>query len=100
MVSMEKPETIDLAEAICLLDDRDEARSFLVDLCTPQEIKSLNERWTVCQLLASRKLSYREISEITGASTTTITRVSRFLNDEPHNGYRKMLDNVERRSKC
>ncbi|MDR1335193.1 MAG: trp operon repressor [Holosporaceae bacterium] len=86
----------DIAEAILLLRTKSEVESFLMDLCTPQEIKALRERWYVCQLLHSRKLSYRTISELTGVSTTTITRVSRFLNDEPYHGYRTVLERMEK----
>jgi TrpR-related protein YerC/YecD len=92
---LKKGNAIELADAICLIDDPLVAESFLADLCTPQEIKSLKERWLVCQLLDSRKFSYREVREITGASTTTITRVSRFLNNETNKGYRFILDRIK-----
>jgi TrpR-related protein YerC/YecD len=85
------PETKDLFEAILLLKTPDEVERFFTDLCTPQEIKSFRERWKVCQLLNSGNLSYREIGKITGSSTTTVTRVARFLNDEPYEGYKLLL---------
>ena len=65
---------------------------FLIDLCTPAELKALSERWHVAQLLDKGELSYREIYAVTGVSTTTIGRVARFLKDEPHQGYRSVLD--------
>jgi uncharacterized protein YerC len=37
-------------------------------------------------------LSYRDIHDATGVSTTTIVRVARFLRGEPHKGYRFALD--------
>ena len=40
-------------------------------------------------------LSYRDIHEETGVSTTTIVRVGRFLRDEPHKGYRRTIDALE-----
>lgn len=79
-----------------MLETSDEVMNFLRDLCTPQELKSLQERWEVCQLLADGELSYRQISKQTGSSTTTIGRVSRFLNDEPYKGYRKLLDKIKK----
>ncbi|MDR2075139.1 MAG: trp operon repressor [Holosporales bacterium] len=88
-----------LFEIIPLLETPDEAERFLADLCTPQEIKILQERWKVCQLLDSGELSYREIREITGASTTTITRVARFLNDEPYMGYKILLRKIKKGDK-
>lgn len=85
---------LDLYEAILLLESKEEVHNFLKDLCTPQEIASLHERWKVCQLL-DVGLSYREIHATTGASITTVGRVARFLKDEPYLGYRKILDKIK-----
>lgn len=84
----------DLCGALVTLDDTDEARRFLRDLCTPGEIAALSERWRIARMLAGGRLSYREISAETGASTATIGRVARFLKDEPHQGYRLLLDRL------
>jgi TrpR-related protein YerC/YecD len=84
----------ELIEAFLLLKTKDEAQRFLKDLCTPQEISALSERWRVCRLLESGDLSYREISEQTSASLATITRVARFLKNEPHHGYKEMLRKI------
>lgn len=84
----------ELFETLLLPHNSDEMRRFLKDLCTPQELAILAERWRVCKLLHSGTLSYREISEQTGASLATITRVARFLKDEPHHGYKMMLEKV------
>ena len=70
-------------------------RILLVDLCTPAEIRTLAERWHVAQLLDRSELSYRDIQEATGVSTTTVVRVARFLRQEPHHGYRRALDALE-----
>ncbi len=64
----------------------------LTDLCTPAEIRTLAERWHVARLLDGSDLSYREIHDATGVSTTTIVRVARFLKQEPHQGYRRAID--------
>ena len=69
-----------------------EMEKLLVDLCTPQEIRTLAERWHVARLLDGTGLSYRDIHEATGVSTTTVVRVARFLRQEPHQGYRRALD--------
>lgn len=84
-----------LCDALLLLDNSVEAFNFLKDLCTPQEITALSERWRVCQLLDKGGLSYREIHSITGASLTTIGRVARFLKDEPHQGYVTILKRMK-----
>ncbi|MDR1475174.1 MAG: trp operon repressor [Holosporales bacterium] len=89
----------DLFEAIMMLATPKEAERFFADLCTPQEIKAMKERWKVCQLLDCGNFSYREISNITGASTTTVARVSRFLNNEPHRGYRLLTEKIKKENK-
>lgn len=86
---------IELAEALLLLKTADEVHHFLKDLCTPQEITALQERWRVCQLLEAGNLSYRNIYHLTGASLTTIGRVARFLKNEPYQGYRLILDRIK-----
>jgi TrpR-related protein YerC/YecD len=86
---------MDLFEVLPLLESSEEAKNFFKDLCTPQEINALQERWRVCQLLAKGDASYREIHRISGASITTIGRVARFLKDEPYYGYRTMLDKLK-----
>jgi TrpR-related protein YerC/YecD len=86
---------INLYEAILLLKTDKELKKFFKDLCTPQEIESLSERWRVCQLLEQGDLSYRDIHAITGASLTTIGRVARFLKDEPHKGYKNILQKMK-----
>ena len=83
-----------LFEAILLLKSQNEMQRFFTDLCTPQEIRALQERWKVCQLLNGDKLSYRDIHQKTGASLTTIGRVARFLKDEPHKGYQLILKKI------
>ena len=83
--------TPSLCETLARISSPDDMRAVLVDLCTPAELRALSERWRVAELLAD-DLSYREINAQTGVSTTTIGRVARFLRDEPHGGYRLMLD--------
>lgn len=88
--------TAALCDAIVALEAPDEASRFLKDLCTPAEIRALAERWHAACLLNEGGLSYREIHDRTGVSTTTITRVARFLHHEPHQGYRLILDRLNR----
>ena len=84
----------ELLEALLSLKNINEAERFMKDLCTPQELCALAERWRVCILLHEKKHSYREIHDITGASLATITRVARFLKVEPHQGYTTVLKRV------
>jgi len=87
----------ELFEALLLLENTDEVARFMKDLCTPQEISALAERWRVCKLLNQNTLSYREIHDLTGASLATITRVARFLKTEPHQGYTTVLNKTKRK---
>jgi TrpR-related protein YerC/YecD len=84
----------DLAVAIAAIGDPGEARAFLGDLCTPAEIHALAERWYVARLLDEGGMTYREIHDATGVSTTTVVRVARFLRQEANGGYRRVLDRL------
>jgi TrpR-related protein YerC/YecD len=81
-----------LRQALMSPTTEEEMGRLLADLCTPAEIRTLAERWHVAQLLEAGALTYREIHDATGVSTTTIVRVARFLKQEPHQGYRLALD--------
>ena len=50
----------------------------LEDLCTPTEIEALADRWAVALELQTGA-SYRSISETTGVSLATVTRVARYV---------------------
>ena len=91
-----KPNDADaLAQALLGLTTVEEVKAFLDDLCTPSELRAFAERFKVARLLDEGQLSYRDISEKTGASTTTVTRVARFLREMPHQGYRLVLDRLK-----
>ena len=83
-----------LYAAIHELKSVDEVRRFMVDLCTPGGIADFAERWAIARLLNAGKKGYREIAAETGASTTTVGRVARFLFQERHQGYKTILDRL------
>ena len=83
----------DLFEAIMSLKDKRECRAFFEDICTPAEIEALVDRWQVARLL-SREIPYRAVSEKTGVSLATVTRVARFLHNGSR-GYRTILDRMD-----
>lgn len=87
---------LELFQAILLIKDEHEMQRFFKDLCTPQELRALAERWRVCKLLNAGDLSYRDINEKTGASLATIGRVARFLKEEPHHGYQLVLKRLKK----
>ncbi len=76
-----------LAEALLGLESIEEVKAFLDDLCTPSELRAFAERFKVARLL--------DAGQRTGASTTTVTRVARFLREMPHQGYRLVLDKLK-----
>ena len=84
----------DLVDAFLQLKNADEMLRFLKDVCTPQEIADLADRWLVARILDEGKHSYREIHDMTGVSVTTIGRVARFLQQENFQGYRLVLDRL------
>ena len=68
-----------LYETILKLKDLDECCKFFDDLCTPTELRSMEQRFEVASLL-NQGLIYNDILEKTGASSATISRVNRSLN--------------------
>ncbi len=82
-----------LYKAFLTLEDAGEVRQFLLDLCTPAELEAIVDRWWTASLLREDR-SYREISEITGVSVTTIGRVARFMS-MGEGGYRLALRREE-----
>lgn len=79
-----------LCRALMTLETVDEVALFLRDLCTRTEIDELSSRWFVATLLDAG-LPYREVSDRTGVSTTTIGRVNEWRR-HGMGGYRLALD--------
>lgn len=78
---MEKNEFADqLFDAILTLKTREECYKFFGDACTPKEIQAIAQRFVVAKML-NEKCVYNKIIESTGASTATISRVSRSINE-------------------
>ena len=84
-----------LTNVINELKSPNEVENFLKDLCTPSQIKPLNERWEVAQLLYKKNKSYREIASDLKTSTATVTRVARFLFSESNNGYQNAFKRIK-----
>lgn len=70
--------TKNLIEALVSIDDAETGKNFLLDLCTPSEIKALVDRLEVAKLIQEGE-SYRNIALKTQNSTATITRVGQAL---------------------
>lgn len=67
-----------LFEAILTLETVEECYQFFEDACTVNELISIAQRFQVAEMLED-KVTYKDISEKTGASTATISRVNRAL---------------------
>lgn len=81
-----------LLAAFGALSTDDERYAFLVDVATIREIQDMAQRLAVARLLDAGE-HYTRIQELTGASSTTISRVSRSLN-YGEGGYRTAIDRV------
>ena len=86
-------ETKRLCEAVCLVKTPEEAVAFLADLLSPHEMCDLAQRLEVATLLRSGR-SYVDVSSTTGASSTTVSRVSKCLRGE-RGGYRLVLERLD-----
>lgn len=75
-----KNEHIDnLFKAVLELKSTEECYMFFEDICTVSELNAIAQRLEVAQMLKNGS-TYSEISEATGASAATISRVNRCLN--------------------
>lgn len=79
-----------LFDAILTLETREECYKFFGDACTPKEIGAIAQRFVVAKMLSEKKI-YNEIVEKTGASTATISRVSRAMNE----GFKTALERLK-----
>ena len=82
-----------LALAFLSLTDIAECNAFFGDLFTVKEIEEISSRLEVARLLKSG-VNYIDIAEKTGASTATISRVSKCLTGSK-GGYRMVLSRTE-----
>ena len=86
-------DTTSLYTAILSLRNDDEARKFFRDLLTEAEINEFAKRWQVARLL-NENVQYETITAQTGMSSTTIARISKWLNNG-RGGYKLLLNRVK-----
>ena len=84
----------ELSQAILELETTDECARCFRDLCTLSELTAMAERYQVANRVFSGQ-TYREIAKRTGASTTTVTRVTHWLH-HGMGGYRLVLERMRR----
>lgn len=80
--------------AILTLETEEECWSFFEDLCTVSELRSMSQRLEVAMKLKKGEV-YTDIAASTGASTATISRVSRALSYGA-DGYNTVLERLEK----
>ena len=97
MSKIRTPEVEDLLTVLVDIRKNDDAYALLEDLFTVREIKDISQRLSVARLLEEGK-SYTFIEQKTGASATTIARVSKALNYGA-GGYRTALEFLHAREK-
>ncbi|MDO4615415.1 MAG: YerC/YecD family TrpR-related protein [Lachnospiraceae bacterium] len=85
-----------LFDAILTLKDRKECYDFFMDVCTVNEIASLSQRYEVAGMLRDGR-TYLDISEKTGASTATISRVNRSL-QYGSDGYQTVWEHLKEKN--
>ncbi|MBR6898012.1 MAG: TrpR YerC/YecD [Lachnospiraceae bacterium] len=90
------PEVDDFLNAVLTLKTTDEGYAFFEDICTVNELLAIAQRYAVARMLREKK-TYLEISEATGASTATISRVNRSLNFG-NDGYDLTFKRLEEKS--
>lgn len=90
MSDIRTPEVEDLLAVLCGVDDEDTMFALMEDLFTIREIKETSQRLAVARMLDEGR-PYVAIGDATGASATTIARVSKALNYGA-GGYRAALD--------
>ena len=93
MVELHSEYTDRLVQVILSLENKEQCYALFEDLCTVKEVKEMSQRLEVARLL-SQGMSYQKVSEITNASSTTISRVKRCL-DYGSGGYERALKELE-----
>ena len=90
MSELRTTEVEDLLQVLVGIDDTDTAFAFFEDVMTIREIREISQRLQVARMLDAGR-PYTAIEKETGASATTIARVSKALNYGT-GGYRAALD--------
>lgn len=81
-----------LIRAILSLKTSDEAKRFLRDLMTEKEIIEFSKRLQTAEMLTA-KTPYSVIEQKTGLSSTTVARVSKWLNGK-EGGYKTIISRL------
>jgi len=89
-------EAIELYNALLAIKNVNEMKLFLRDLLTTKEIIELGRRWQAAKMLY-KKMPYTKIVDITGLSSTTVARISKWLREG--RGYKMVLSKRRKNEK-
>ncbi|MBQ6394728.1 MAG: TrpR YerC/YecD, partial [Atopobiaceae bacterium] len=81
-----------LLESFLTLRTTEEVDAYLLDILSLKELDDLTQRLEVARLLSQGK-SYVDVIKATGASSTTVSRVSKCIQGEA-GGYRIVLERM------
>ena len=85
-------DTTTLCNAFLFLNDQKEIFAFLRDILTEEEMKEFQQRFDIAVRLYY-KTPYTKIEKELGVSSTTIARVSKFL-QWPYGWYKKVIERM------
>ena len=88
-----KPKNKKLVAAFLSLSTTKQTEDFLIDIMTPKEILEFSNRLCAAQMLLDKNI-YTNIEKETGLSSTTVARVSKWLNRKG-GGYKQVLTNLD-----
>jgi len=91
-MNLNTPRINNLVSALLLLKNGPEAKKFLRDLLTEEEIIEFGKRWQAARML-QRQIPYTQIIKATGLSSTTVARVAKWLK-RGAGGYRLVLSRL------
>ena len=93
MSSWHTQNTDELCRALVSLQSVDECYAFLDDAFTIKEILDISQRLAVAKML-DKGISYSVISKETGASTATISRISKCY-EYGSGGYKNVIEKLK-----
>lgn len=82
-----------LYQAIIAIDNIDECKEFLDDICTIQEIEKMAQRLEAAKMLM-KNATYEQVIKETGISSATLSRVSKCVR-YGDGGYKKIIDKIK-----
>ncbi len=91
-MDLRSPELSRFFQSVLSLKTEDECYMFFEDICTISELTAIAQRLKVAQMLKEKR-TIHEISESTGISTATISRVNKCMH-YGSGGYEMVLNRI------